>query len=152
MNLTSPALHGDPDASSQTLKQIIPSTEPREAMIELTRFSQATAAQEAHSGSVVRLDADVFSRLERLARSQGICPDQALRRLIIAGTSHLEQKASQSLPLSPKQKDVLECLNAGLSVKEIGVKMDIKEGTVRTHILRLRGSLDCSDLLSLRFQ
>lgn len=130
------------------------SPEPRDTVAEPIPPPPQWSRHETHGGPVVRLDAHAFSRLERLARSQGVSPEQALIQLIATGTSHLERENPRSLglPLSLKQKEVLECLNAGMSVKEIGVHMGIKEGTVRTHILRLRGSLDCSDLLSLRFQ
>lgn len=99
----------------------------------------------------IRLQADIFSKLETLACSRGISIDEALRQLIDAGTSHLPQRDVQLQTLSPKQTEVLKCLKAGLSVKEIASQLGVKEETVRTHIHRVRGILDCSDLLALRF-
>lgn len=99
----------------------------------------------------IRLEADIFSKLETLAFSRGISIEDALRQLIDAGTSHLESQDEQLQTLSPKQTEVLKCLRAGLSVKEIACHLGVKEDTIRTHIHRVRVILDCSDLLALRF-
>jgi DNA-binding NarL/FixJ family response regulator len=106
---------------------------------------------EADGDFEVRLQADIFLKLETLACSWGISIHEAIRQLIDAGTRHLEQQDAQLQTLSPKQTEVLKCLKAGLSVKEIASQLSVKEETVRTHIHRVRGILDCSDLLSLRF-
>ena len=42
-------------------------------------------------------------------------------------------------------------LRAGRSVKEIATTLGLGEPTVRTHIYRLRKTLGCQDILSLRF-
>lgn len=95
--------------------------------------------------------ADIFSKLEALARSLGVSIDEALRELIDAATRHLESQDAQLQLLSPKQTEVLKYLRAGLSVKEIASQLSVKEDTVRTHIHRIRVIFGCSDLLSLRF-
>lgn len=157
MNPTLLALRCDPCDFIPALKPLDKVTSnqaaaPRDAVKELSRSIQRMPEENPKGGSMVRLETALFSQLELLARSRGISTAEALHQLVDTGTSHLKRNPPRSLPLSPKQTEVLECLNAGFSVKEIGVHMDIKEGTVRTHILRLRVSLDCSDLLSLRFQ
>jgi RNA polymerase sigma factor (sigma-70 family) len=98
----------------------------------------------------VRLEAGTFSKLEKLADSWDMSIPEALRQLIAAACD-LEQQDAQFQALSPKQKEVLKCLKAGLSVKEIADQLGVKEETIRTHIHRIRGILDCSDLLALRF-
>lgn len=100
---------------------------------------------------MLRLEAKSYSKLEALACSRGIGIDEALHNLIDVGISHLQQQDVQIQTLSPKQIEVMKHLRVGLSVKEIANQMGVKEETVRTHIHRVRGILDCSDLLSLRF-
>jgi DNA-binding NarL/FixJ family response regulator len=44
---------------------------------------------------------------------------------------------SQSGELTPRQRDVLECVRRGLSNKEIARELDIAEGTVKIHLAAL---------------
>jgi DNA-binding NarL/FixJ family response regulator len=98
------------------------------------------------------LDAQTQERLARIARARGITVAEALREALQAGTGQLERDHSLRQQLTPKQQQVLDCLKSGLSVKESAARLGVSEETVRTHILRIRSRLDCSDLLSLRFQ
>ncbi len=95
---------------------------------------------------------DTLGKLQQLAKSRGVSIDEVIRQLIAQG-SHCPAPREVSLAaLTPKQALVLTHLKSGLSVKETANKMGVSEETVRTHILRARSRLDCSDLLSLRFQ
>jgi DNA-binding NarL/FixJ family response regulator len=40
-------------------------------------------------------------------------------------------------PISPRQRDVLDCVRRGLSNKEIARELDIAEGTVKIHLAAL---------------
>lgn len=100
----------------------------------------------------VPLEADTLDRLERIARSKGVTMRDAMREALQTGTCHLERENAARQQLTPKQQQVLDCLKSGLSVKESAANLGISEETVRTHILRIRSRLDCSDLLSLRFR
>jgi DNA-binding NarL/FixJ family response regulator len=42
-----------------------------------------------------------------------------------------------SKPISPRQRDVLDCVRRGLSNKEIARELDIAEGTVKIHLAAL---------------
>lgn len=95
---------------------------------------------------------DTLAKLRQMAKSRGVSIDEAIRQLI-AQEPHCPAPKEVSLAaLTPKQALVLSHLKSGLSVKETANKMNVSEETVRTHILRARSRLDCSDLLSLRFQ
>lgn len=95
---------------------------------------------------------DTLAKLQQLAKSRGVSIDEAIRQLI-AQELHCPAPREVSLAaLTPKQALVLSHLKSGLSVKETANKMGVSEETVRTHILRARSRLDCSDLLSLRIQ
>lgn len=99
-----------------------------------------------------RIEADTLAKLQQLAECRGVSLNELLCQLI-EGESHCPpQKEANPAALTPKQALVLEHLKSGLSVKETANKMGVSEETVRTHILRARSRLDCSDLLSLRFQ
>lgn len=114
--------------------------------------SLATVESGCERKPTVRLEACTFAKLEGLARSKGV-PISQMIDLLIESESRRPVRANEpSQSLSPKQKQVLECLKNGVSVKEIADQFGVKEETVRTHILRLRSHLGCSDLLSLRFQ
>ncbi len=45
--------------------------------------------------------------------------------------------ATASKPISPRQRDVLECVRRGLSNKEIARELEIVEGTVKIHLAAL---------------
>jgi DNA-binding CsgD family transcriptional regulator len=51
----------------------------------------------------------------------------------------------QELSLSPKQTDLIRCLFAGCSDKQIANQMQIHLPTVRTHITRLFRKFDVDD-------
>jgi len=97
------------------------------------------------------LDATTYAKLDAFARLRGISIEVALRQLIEVGAGSLEEETALLEGISPKQQQVLKSLRAGLSVKEIAGRLGVTENSVRTHIHRIRGSLDRSDLLSLRF-
>lgn len=104
-------------------------------------------------GSSFHLEAHALARLESLAKTKGISTTAALHQLLEAGTRHLTPGDAQpTRSLSKKQVTVLESLQAGHSVKEIAAQLGVLEGTVRTHIRRMRSHLNRSDLLSLRYQ
>jgi DNA-binding CsgD family transcriptional regulator len=96
--------------------------------------------------------ADTLAQLQLLAKSRGVSIDEAIRLLIAEYPHCLAPKEVSLASLTPKQAQVLAHLKSGLSVKETANMMGVSEETVRTHILRARSRLDCSDLLSLRFQ
>lgn len=95
---------------------------------------------------------ETLAKLQQMAKARGVSIDELIHQLI-AGEPHCPvPKKANFTSLTPKQAMVLAHLKSGLSVKETANKMGISEETVRTHILRARNRLDCSDLLSLRFQ
>lgn len=67
----------------------------------------------------------------------------AIRRVNLGETylpARIVQKVAESLrkpELSPREMEVLQCLAAGKSNKEIGAQLFIAEGTVKTHVKNL---------------
>lgn len=104
------------------------------------------------SGPCFHLEANALAEVESLAKTRGVSATAALHQLLEAATRHLNpENGPSSGELTKKQAAVLKCLQAGLSVKEIAGQFGVSEGTVRTHIRRMRGHLNRSDLLSLRY-
>jgi DNA-binding NarL/FixJ family response regulator len=105
------------------------------------------------AGPCFHLEAHALARLESLAKAKGVSTTAALHQLLEAGIRHLTPEDPQPTRLlSKKQVTVLEGLQAGHSVKEIAAQLGVLEGTVRTHIRRIRSHLNRTDLLSLRYQ
>jgi DNA-binding NarL/FixJ family response regulator len=102
--------------------------------------------------AMIQVEAGTRTKLQQLAKSRGISIDELIRQFIEDEPHRPPPKKANRAALPPKQAMVLEYLKSGLSVKETANKMGVTEDTVRTHILRARSRLDCSDLLSLRFQ
>jgi DNA-binding NarL/FixJ family response regulator len=48
-----------------------------------------------------------------------------------------QRATSAAKPISPRQRDVLDCVRRGLSNKEIARELDIAEGTVKIHLAAL---------------
>jgi DNA-binding NarL/FixJ family response regulator len=48
-----------------------------------------------------------------------------------------QHAVSAAKPISPRQRDVLDCVRRGLSNKEIARELDIAEGTVKIHLAAL---------------
>jgi DNA-binding NarL/FixJ family response regulator len=105
------------------------------------------------AGPCFHLESSVLACVESLANARGVSANTALHQLLDAGIRHLRpEHLPQFRKLSKKQVTVLEGLKAGHSVKEIAAQLGVLEGTVRTHIRRMRSHLNRSDLLSLRYQ
>lgn len=72
----------------------------------------------------------------------------AIRRVSLGETylpARIVQKVAEGLrkpELSPREIEVLQCVAAGKSNKEIGVQLFIAEGTVKTHVKSLLEKLD----------
>ena len=117
---------------------------------QLKLFPQFMSDTSRRRYDLLQVDDDILKRLGALAVERGVSMAETLRQLVDAETCQMEREASALGGLSPQQSVVLEGLKSGLSVKEIAASLGILEGTVRTHILRIRERLNCADLLSLR--
>ena len=66
------------------------------------------------------------------------------QRLLQAG-----QAIGSELPLSRRERDVLECILRNLSNKEIAVQLNISERTVKYHVSALLGKFKVTDRIGL---
>lgn len=120
------------------------------------RRERAMGKARENQPEAVKLPSQLHARVVRLADAENCSLAEALADVVAHGFEALErkldhfQKSKEIDKLSPKQRLVLEGLREGLSVKELADKLKISEPTIRTHIIRIRQRLECTDLLKLR--
>ena len=62
-------------------------------------------------------------------------------------TDHEWHSLTKTIPLSPRQLDISQCLFRGLSDKQIAQELAISISTVRTHLSRLFDKVDAQGRL-----
>jgi LuxR family maltose regulon positive regulatory protein len=115
------------------------------ALIALER-----ALRLAEPEGYVRLFADLdlpMARLLQEARSRGVMPDYVGRLLAACGALPAPDATSGTLPepLSPREREVLRLLAAGLTNREIAESLSISPETVKKHTAGIYGKLGASN-------
>ncbi|AKJ10764.1 LuxR family transcriptional regulator [Streptomyces incarnatus] len=89
---------------------------------------------------------DLLEAVRTVARGEGIVAPAVTRRLIaeFAAGPAREAKADPAVldGLTPREREVLSCVGQGLSNAEIGGRLGMAEGTVKTHVSRLLAKLE----------
>jgi LuxR family maltose regulon positive regulatory protein len=112
------------------------------ALVDLER-----ALRLAEPEGYVRLFADLglpMARLLREARSRGVMPDYVTTLLVASGAAlDGSDAAPETLPepLSPREREVLRLLAAGLTNREIAETLSISAETVKKHTAAIYGKL-----------
>jgi DNA-binding NarL/FixJ family response regulator len=77
-----------------------------------------------------------------VARGEGFIAPAVTRRLI-ASVRHRPTAATAPdlTQLTAREREVLACLGAGLSNHEVGVRLELAESTVKTHVSRILAKL-----------
>ncbi|GII01752.1 response regulator [Planobispora takensis] len=88
-------------------------------------------------------DADALVDAVRVvARGDGLIAPSVTRRLISAfGSAVPPSMPRQVENLTPREREVLECIGRGLSNAEIARELDMAEATTKTHVSRLLNKL-----------
>ncbi|PZH14902.1 DNA-binding response regulator [Streptomyces sp. NTH33] len=88
---------------------------------------------------------ELVEAVRTVARGEGIVAPAVTRRLIAefaAGPVREAKAAPAALDtLTRREREVLSCLGQGLSNAGIAARLDLAEGTVKTHVSRLLGKL-----------
>ena len=79
-----------------------------------------------------------------VAAGEGMVAPRVTRRLIDAfarGTVARPEPPPELEKLTPREREVLDCLGRGLSNAEIAVALDMAEATTKTHVSRILAKL-----------
>ncbi|MFI8960796.1 response regulator [Streptomyces sp. NPDC053493] len=88
---------------------------------------------------------DLIEAVRTVARGEGLIAPAVTRRLIaeFAAPSRPVLPVSPALgALTPREREVLSALGAGLSNAEIAVRLEMAEATVKTHVSKVLGKLE----------
>lgn len=93
-------------------------------------------------------EAEIRMAIEIVLDGSVWAPRKVLARLIDRGTAE-QQRGSQPLTLTPRERDVLQRLVAGSSNKEIAAELEIDAPAVKAHVGRLMRKLGVTNRTAL---
>ncbi|WP_344647444.1 response regulator transcription factor [Cryptosporangium japonicum] len=88
--------------------------------------------------------ADLIAAVRLVAAGEGMVAPRVTRRLIDAfarGTVARPAPPPELEKLTPREREVLDCLGRGLSNAEIAAALDMAEATTKTHVSRILAKL-----------
>ena len=94
--------------------------------------------------------AELAEAVRRVAAGDGVLAPEVTRRLLadlVAAQAPVSAPNHGIDDLTPRERDVLACLGAGMSNAEIGRALDITEATTKTHVTRVLAKLGCTSRL-----
>lgn len=106
------------------------------------------AALRAGAAGFLLKDTDapgLVAAVRTVARGEGIIAPAVTRRLITAFARSAPAAPvgrSAVATLTPRERDVLACLGAGLSNQQIAQRLDMAESTTKTHVSRILAKLE----------
>lgn len=89
--------------------------------------------------------AELIGAVRAVARGEGLIAPAVTRRLIaeFAAPTPVRSPVPAAVDsLTPREREVLGALGAGLSNAEIAVRLEMAEATAKTHVSRLLGKLE----------
>jgi DNA-binding NarL/FixJ family response regulator len=95
---------------------------------------------------------ELLSAIRAVASGDAVVAPSVTRKLLDAFIPHLPHAGSSNLPaptgldaLTPREREILSEVAAGLSNAEIGAKLFLAEATVKTHVGRMLNKLHLRD-------
>lgn len=139
MDLRMPLLDGA-DATARILV-----TQPGTKVLVLTTYDgDSDIVRAVEAGAVGYLLKDtpgdtIISAVFAAARGETVLAPPIAAKLVS------RMRAPETPALSPREREVLQCVAEGLSNPDIAAKLYIAETTVKTHLLRIFAKLDVDD-------
>jgi DNA-binding NarL/FixJ family response regulator len=140
MDLAMPALDG-----AEATRQIV-AADPSTQVVILTSFSdrdQIVRALDAGAVGYLLKDAepdDLIEGVRTAARGESPLDPKAARAMLNA-----RSRPSPDADLSPREREVLGLVAAGLANKVIAMRLEISEATVKAHLTSIFSSIGVSD-------
>jgi two-component system nitrate/nitrite response regulator NarL len=103
------------------------------------------ACAEAGAAGYVTADVsieDLVRAIERIARAELVCSPRIAAQLFGRISERGEEWSLEVKTLTPRERQVLDCIRQGHSNKEIAQKLNIAEPTVKNHVHHLLEKLD----------
>lgn len=119
------SLFPDTSQADEFLRDVVTSTEPREAEIEIEARSEST--------KIFRLNARLVAIEGERPRIDGLLEDVTRRKRSEVDSQRAAIAAAQIAMLSPRESEVLTEVVAGRANKVIARRLDISEKTVEKH-------------------
>ncbi|MDA8019172.1 MAG: response regulator transcription factor [Thermoanaerobaculia bacterium] len=83
---------------------------------------------------------ELLEAIHQVAGGKPSMPAELTRQLLL----HLDKTGPEE-PLSPREEEILVQVAKGLGNREIGERLNISEGTVRTHVSNILGKIGASN-------
>ena len=126
--------------------------QPQIGIIMLTTFDDDEAMfaglkAGARGYMLKNISSDDMAQAIRTVAAGGTLIQPSLTRKVVAELNRLSATPTPQLeiPLTEREIDVLRCIAAGLSNREIADKLVITEGTVKNHVSNILNKLDVRD-------
>ena len=126
--------------------------QPHIGIIMLTTFDDDEAMfaglkAGARGYMLKNISSDDMAQAIRTVAAGGTLIQPSLTRKVVAELNRLSATPTPQLeiPLTEREIDVLRCIAAGLSNREIADKLVITEGTVKNHVSNILNKLDVRD-------
>lgn len=126
--------------------------QPHIGIIMLTTFDDDEAMfaglkAGARGYMLKNISSDDMAQAIRTVAAGGTLIQPSLTRKVVAELNRLSSTPTPQLeiPLTEREIDVLRCIAAGLSNREIADKLVITEGTVKNHVSNILNKLDVRD-------
>lgn len=143
-----------PEVDGLTVTKPIAELPDAPAVVALTTFDAdyyiLLALRAGAAGFVVKSipPADLIGVVRVAATGQTVLSSVAMRRLIAVigvGEEHQAEAKCRTTGLTERERQVLACLGEGMSNADIGGRLYLSEGTVKSHVSRILDKLGCAN-------
>lgn len=145
-----------PDGNGADLIKELHAANPHSEVLILTgsasRLRFAQAVEEGAAGIMQKMSGvgEIISAIHRLSAGESLLPRREMIDLLRLASRQREQEKMEQRTvgrLTPREREVLQALAAGLSDKGIAERLYLSHQTVRTHMVNVMGKLGAESRL-----